>query len=87
MTEQATQRRWARVLSPADLGRFLAELRAERDWTQDELAGELGISRRYLYEIESGKPSLYSDRLFALLRLLGARLTIEADGPAPGPVQ
>ena len=82
MTEQATQRRWARVLSSADLGRFLAELRAERDWTQTELAGELGISRRYLYEIESGKPSLYSDRLFALLRLLGARLTVEADVPA-----
>lgn len=81
MTEQATQRRWARVLSSADLGRFLAELRAERDWTQTELAGELGISRRYLYEIESGKPSLYSDRLFALLRLLGARLTVEADVP------
>ena len=71
-------RRWSRVLSAADLGRFIAELRAERDLTQDELAQALGISRRYLYEIESGKPSLYSDRLFAVLRLLGARLTIEA---------
>lgn len=71
----------ARLLIPADLGRFLAQLRAERDLTQDELADSLGISRRYLYEIESEKPSLYSERLFALLRLLGARLTIEAEIP------
>ncbi|MCU1689527.1 MAG: hypothetical protein JWN20_1455, partial [Jatrophihabitantaceae bacterium] len=34
---------------------------------------------RYVYEIESGKATLYSDRLFKLLRLLGARLTIESD--------
>lgn len=81
MTEQTTHRHWARVLSPADLGRFLAELRAERGWTQEDLAAELGISRRYLYEIESGKPSLYSGRLFAVLRLLGARLTVEATVP------
>ncbi|MCL2781417.1 MAG: helix-turn-helix domain-containing protein [Actinomycetia bacterium] len=71
-------KRWARVLSAADLGRFLAELRAERGLTQAELADELGISRRYLYEIEAGKPILYTDRLFATLRVLGARLTIEA---------
>lgn len=70
---------WARVLSPADLGKFLAELRATRGLTQAELADELGISRRYVYEIESGKPSLYSERLFATLRLLGARMTIEAE--------
>jgi len=77
-------RRWARVLSAADLGRFLAELRTERDLTQQELADALGISRRYLYEIESGKPTLYSDRLFGLLRILGARLTIEATVDAAG---
>jgi HTH-type transcriptional regulator/antitoxin HipB len=78
MAEQRSDRRWSQVLNPADLGRFLAALRTERNLTQDELAAILGISRRYLYEIESGKPSLYSDRLFTLLRVLGARLTIEA---------
>ena len=79
----ATSRRWSSVLSAADLGKFIANLRAERDLTQDELAEALGISRRYLYEIESGKPSLYSDRLFGVLRLLGARLTIEATVETP----
>lgn len=70
---------WAQALSAQDLGRFLTELRAARGLTQAQLADDLGISRRYVYEIESGKPSLYSDRLFATLRLLGARLTIEAE--------
>jgi HTH-type transcriptional regulator/antitoxin HipB len=72
-------KRWGRVLSPKDLGRFLADLRAERGLTQAQLADELGVSRRYVYEIEAGKPSLYSDRLFATLRVLGARLVIEAE--------
>ena len=72
-------KRWAQVLSAQDLGQFLTELRAAQGLTQAQLADDLGISRRYVYEIESGKPSLYSDRLFATLRLLGARLTIEAE--------
>jgi HTH-type transcriptional regulator/antitoxin HipB len=72
-------KRWARALSAQDLGRFLTDLRTERGLTQAQLAEDLGISRRYVYEIESGKPSLYSDRLFATLRLLGARLTVEAE--------
>jgi HTH-type transcriptional regulator/antitoxin HipB len=76
-------KRWGRVLSPTDLGRFLADLRAERGLTQVQLADELGVSRRYVYEIESGKPSLYSDRLFATLRLLGAHLVIEANVEGP----
>jgi len=81
-------KRWARALSAQDLGRFLTDLRAERGLTQAQLAEDLGISRRYVYEIESGKPSLYSDRLFATLRLLGARLTVEAevDDAAPDDV-
>jgi HTH-type transcriptional regulator/antitoxin HipB len=77
--EAAMAKRWARVMSAQDLGQFLTELRASRGLTQAQLADDLGISRRYVYEIESGKPSLYSDRLFSTLRLLGARLTIEAE--------
>jgi transcriptional regulator with XRE-family HTH domain len=76
-----SDKRWARVLTPTDLGRFLAELRIERDLTQAELAEALGVSRRYIYEIESAKSSLYTERLFSLLRLLGARLSIEAEVP------
>ena len=72
---------WAKPHTAKDLGAFLARLRHERGWTQDELAELLGTTRRYIYDIESGRRNLYNERLFGLLSLLGARLSIEA---APG---
>jgi HTH-type transcriptional regulator/antitoxin HipB len=55
---------WATVRTPEDLGRFLARTRTDRGLTQEALAGELGVSRRYVSEIENGKPGLYTERLF-----------------------
>lgn len=68
---------WAPIQTPADLGQFLRRLRHERGWSQQRLAEELGTTRQYVFEIESGKPNLYSDRLFAALRLLGGALRAE----------
>lgn len=68
---------WAAVRTPEDLGRFLARVREDRGLTQGELAEELGVSRRYVSEIERGKPGLYTERLFQMLRLLGVRLRAE----------
>lgn len=74
---------WARLLTPRDLGDFVADLRVARHLTQRELADQLGVHRQYITEIETGKHTLHQDRLFALLRLLGARLTVEAELPEP----
>ncbi len=77
MTEAAPLK--ALVRSPEDLGRAVARLRFAHDLTQEELARNLGISRRYVYEIEAGKPNLYALRLFEILNLLGATLTVAQD--------
>ena len=77
MAEDETPAPWAWVTRPSDLGSFLRESRSARGLTQAELAAELGISRRYVNEIEQGKPSLYTDRLFAVLRELGVVLKVE----------
>jgi HTH-type transcriptional regulator/antitoxin HipB len=66
------------VRSPQALGRAMARLRFERGLTQDDLAQALGVSRRYIYEIESGKPNLFSLRLFEVLRELGAHIDVVA---------
>lgn len=68
---------WARLQTAADLGRFLRDLRRQRGWTQSQLAEELGTTRQYVVALESGKPSLYTDRLFGALRLLGGTLRAE----------
>jgi len=65
---------WSELYTPQDLGRFVADLRRTRGLTQAELADELGVTRQYISEIESGQPNLYSERLFQLLRLLHGSL-------------
>lgn len=74
----------ATVRSPEALGQALLRLRFERGLTQEEIADALGVSRRYIYEIESGKPSLFATRLFEVLRELGARVEITATVEAEG---
>lgn len=64
------------VRSPQALGRVLAHLRYEAGLTQEELAEVLGLSRRYVYELESGRPNLYATRLFEMLRELGAHVEV-----------
>jgi HTH-type transcriptional regulator / antitoxin HipB len=79
-TEDVMAEAWAAVHTPEDLGRFLARVRQDHGLTQEELAEDLGVSRRYVSEIENGKPGLYTERLFQMLRLLGVRLRAEQVG-------
>jgi HTH-type transcriptional regulator/antitoxin HipB len=65
------------VRSPERLGEVIARIRRESGRTQSELAEELGVDRRYIYAIESGRPNLYARRLFELLDILDARVVIE----------
>lgn len=68
---------WADVRSAAELGAFLRQAREHAGLSQEALADELGIDRKYLYQIESGRPTRYTQRLFALTRLLGVRITVD----------
>ncbi len=47
----------------------LRALRAERDWTQQELAAKVGVSRQTINAIESGK---YDPSLPLAFKLAGA---------------
>jgi transcriptional regulator with XRE-family HTH domain len=64
-----------KVTGPTTLGRLLQQARALSGLTQRELAAQLGTSQRYIWEIESGKPSIYTDRLFAFMKATGMQLT------------
>lgn len=65
----------ARITSAESLGRVLAQARALNGWSQRDLAERLGTSQRYVWEIEAGKPSIFTERLFAYIRETGTTLT------------
>lgn len=69
------------VRDPEALGRMLAQGRALRGKSQRDLAKELGISQKWVWEMENGKPGLLTDRLFKMLRVTGCHMYVELDEP------
>lgn len=63
------------------LGRMLQQGRLLRGMSQRDLAQELGIGQKWVWEMENGKPGLLTDRLFRMLRTTGVRLYAEVDVP------
>lgn len=65
------------VDSPESLGKLVHRLRTDRGMTQRQLADAVGITQRYLYELEAGMPKRIDSRYFSILSLMGIRLTAE----------
>ena len=60
--------RSARLVNAAALGNILRTSRLQRGLGQRELAETLGISQRYVVEIERGKPTKALERIFDFMR-------------------
>ncbi|WP_213817149.1 helix-turn-helix domain-containing protein [Glaciihabitans sp. dw_435] len=67
------------VHSAEQLGRMIQQGRLLQGLTQRELADHLGVTQKYVYEMESGKPTKFATRLFEMMRATGAEMTIELD--------
>ncbi len=52
----------------------LRVLRAERDWSQAELAARLGVSRQTVHAIENGKYDPSLPLAFRIARLFGLKI-------------
>lgn len=65
------------VRNPGSIGTAIREFRALRGWTQEQLADELGVSRRYVWRMERAEPTQQIDRVVQALTALGATITIE----------
>lgn len=72
--------RWTRARGPRDLGRFVQQARRRRDISQAALADELGLTRQYVSEVESGAGNLYITRLFEIFDELGIDVRLEERG-------
>lgn len=71
------------VTSPESLGRILQQARLLIGLSQRELAARMNTTQRYIWEIEAGEPSIFVDRLFAMMQETGVTLTATVEPPAP----
>ena len=55
---------------PEEMRTRLKELREKRDWSQRDLAGQLGLTQTHISGIESGKIVPRYDTLLELVRIL-----------------
>lgn len=69
------------IPTPEALGRMLQQGRLLRGMSQRDLASRLGVGQKWVWEMESGKPGLLTERLFAMLRATGVHLYAEVDLP------
>lgn len=71
--------------SPEDVGRLVRHVRERHGLSQQDLADRLGVSQRWLSELELGKGKQANARYFAVLAQLGIRLSgTTEDDPIPG---
>lgn len=60
----------------SDVAAVVRAAREDSGRSQLELAERLAFSRDYMIDLESGKPNLYTTRLFRVLHELGVTLTL-----------
>lgn len=65
-----------------DVGRRIAELRAARGWTQEQMAEALDVNLPYLQRIEGGRENLTVRSLARLAHILGVRVGALFEAPA-----
>lgn len=69
------------IHSSEDAGRIIRMAREANGYTQMQLSSELGISQRYVSELERGKSNVVIDRMFGILSDLGVEVTFTFESP------
>ena len=68
-----------KIENPFILGQVIQQGRMQQGLSQRELAKQLGISQKWIWEMEQGKPGLLTDRLFKILKSSGITLLAEIE--------
>ena len=67
----------AKIKNAYSLGQILQQSRMEQGFSQRELAAMLGVSQKWIWEMEQGKPGILMSRLFKMLDENGVTLFAE----------
>ena len=62
------------IKSPAELGHLVRDHRTRRGLTQAALADQVGVSRKWLIDLEAGKRTADLSRVLRTLNVLGIEL-------------
>lgn len=65
------------INSTEELGMAIRAVRKSAQVRQDDLAGAVGVSRRFTAEVEQGKPTVQFGRVLRLLKELGITLSVD----------
>lgn len=68
----------------SDVGERIAMLRVQKGYTRESLATLVGISSKFLYEIENGKKGFSAETLFCLASTLNVTCDFLLDGNKTG---
>jgi len=70
--------------TPLDLGAAIRDQRHRLNLGQDDLAKRVGVSRKWIIDVEKGKPRAEIGLLLRTLDVLGLRLNIDQSSGAKG---
>lgn len=59
------------MLTVREAAAVVRELRAEHGWTQTQLAEKASVSRSFLADLESGKPTIEASKSMDVFQALG----------------
>jgi HTH-type transcriptional regulator/antitoxin HipB len=76
-----------RIRTATDLGAFIRERRTKLGMDQISLAKKAGTSRKWLVEVEQGKPGAEIGLILRTLKSLEISISMEADSPVETPPQ
>ena len=74
-----------RIRTATDLGAFIRERRTRLGMDQIELAKKAGTSRKWLVEVEQGKPGAEIGLILRTLKSLEVSIDLEADSSVETP--
>jgi HTH-type transcriptional regulator / antitoxin HipB len=70
--------------TPIDFGFAIRDRRRRLHLRQDQLAARVGVSRKWIIDVEKGKPRAEIGLLLRTLDALGLRLSLDSDGYSAG---
>ena len=70
----------AQIKTIKDIAKWVREERRRQRLTQKELSGLVGVSERFIVELEKGKATAEIGKVLHVLRNLGADIQIQSRG-------